>query len=103
MKQVRVKGHIDSEKDAIDFSLDIYLFKDEGLIYAYCPSLNIMGYANNQKEAKEEMDYLLQEYFDFTLKKGTLSVDLSEHGWREDGNGQFIAPSVSYLMRRYTD
>lgn len=103
MKQLKVRGHIDFEKNMVDFSLDVYLFRDKGLVFAYCPSLNIIGYGGNQKGAKEEMTYLLHEYFDFTIKKGTLEADLSGHGWKTDGEGSFTAPSVLYLMRKYPD
>ena len=103
MRQLKIKGHIDIEKNTMDFSLDIYLFKDKGLTYAYCPSLNIIGYGNNQKDAKEEMEYLLHEYFDFAIKKNTLAVDLASHGWKKGGKGDFTAPSVSYLMKKYPD
>lgn len=85
MKQLNVKGHIDREKEHIDFSLDIYLFKDKGLVYTYCPALDITGYGSTQKDAKDEIEYLLHEYFDYTLKEKTLTDDLSSHGWKTDG------------------
>lgn len=103
MRQLKIKGHIDLEKNIVEFSLDVYLFKDKGLTYAYCPSLNIIGYGNNQKEAKDEMEYLLHEYFDFAIKKKTLPVDLVNHGWKKNNKGDFIAPSISYLMKKYPD
>lgn len=103
MKKLNINGFVDIEREGVKFSLDIYIFKEGELTYSYCPSLDITGYGEDSEQAKEEMEYQLKEYFHYTLRENTLRLDLINHGWTENDNERFTAPSLSYLMRRYPD
>lgn len=103
MKRLKANGNFGTSTGGVHFSLDVYLFNEDGLTYSYCPSLDITGYGKDMNEAKAEMEYQLKEYFDYTLKHDTLRSDLAGHGWTKDNDDHFFAPSVSYLMRKYPD
>jgi len=53
---------------AIYAEIDVLFFQDEGLEYAWCPALDIMAYGKGRKEAKDEFEYQINAYFDYTIK-----------------------------------
>ena len=81
-------------------NLDIILFKESGSSIVYCPALDLSGYGKNQEEAVSSFKTVLGQYFDYTLKKGTLHKDLSKLGWqiKKGKNKPMIAPELSKLL-----
>ena len=57
--------------DTIETFLSIYLFEEDGLTYAACPTLDITGYGNSEQEAKDSLGVMIEEFFDYTTKKNT--------------------------------
>lgn len=85
----------------ISVFLEIYTFKEGDIYYAYSPALDLTGYGNTEKEAKESLDITLCGYMDYCISNNTLKKDLLSHGWdvRSEKQRKIPAPSFDRLLR----
>lgn len=88
----------------VSVELSVFVYKDleypNGDMYiAYCPELDLVGYDTTDKKARKSFEYVLKDYLDYTLEKGTLEADLLEHGWRKYKNGKLVEPSYSNMLK----
>jgi hypothetical protein len=58
------------------------LFSFNYLHFVYAPALDVTGYGLNEKEAQNSFVISLEEFLDFTQKKGTLNSELERMGWK---------------------
>lgn len=65
----------------VEVSLEIALFQEDEIWVAYCPDLEISGYGDTEKEAKDSFDTMLDIFLKETHKKGTLEKCLLQLGW----------------------
>lgn len=65
----------------IEANLDVLLFRNNGIVYAYAPALDLVGYGATEDEARSSFEIVLQDFFEFGLKRGTLEKDLKKHSW----------------------
>jgi len=80
--------------------LSLISYKDDEAYYSYCPSLELTGYGNNENEARQSFNIVLEEYIRYTTENQTLIEDLEEHGWKIAGNGKKITPpKISELLQ----
>ena len=64
----------------------LFHFKDERKIhFIYSPHLDITGYGQNLKDAKDSFEIVFEDFIDYTLKKKTLSKILTKLGWELKG------------------
>jgi hypothetical protein len=82
----------------IKINVGVYIFKDNNIFIAYCPSLDLSGYGEDIDKAKESFDIVINEYIKTCSEKGTLESDLIHHGWKIGEKMQM--PKVSTLMRK---
>lgn len=68
------QGHIEAQ-------LDVIFYVEDGVAYAYAPALELLGYGDSQEEAKASFEIVLEDFFEFGLKRGTLQEDLLQHHW----------------------
>ena len=64
----------------IHIDISVYVFKEEDVYIAYCPSLDLSGYGESEMEAKKSFD-----------------SDLIHHGWRFGKTIQY--PKITSLIR----
>ncbi len=81
-----VSNYIKNQNGWIDARLDVFYFKKDGVFYAYSPALDVVGYGYNEEEAKDSFMVVLEDFFEFGIKKQTLEQDLTEHGWGKERN-----------------
>ena len=95
-------NYIKIHKSLLEVVLDVIVYKNEDMFYAYAPALDIAGYGYNQKEAKASLNIMLEEYFRFACEEHTLEEDLRQHGWKEAARRQedFSSPSFMTLLRK---
>lgn len=84
--------------DEIVTKLFVMMFVDDGSFVAYCPALRIYGYGATEEEAKSSFEVCIDEFFRYTLNKGTLFVDLEQLGWKCKNKKRIQPPSLSYLI-----
>jgi hypothetical protein len=78
-----VKGSNQHGKIHVHFNLDIIKFKEGENVIVYCPTMDLSGYGNTEKEAQRSFKTVLSEYFRFTLNNNTIKEDLQRIGWKQ--------------------
>lgn len=81
--------------DMITGKISTFSFREDGCSFVYCPSLDLVGYGLNAKEANDSFKVVLYEYLKYTTENGTLEADLAQHGWRNNKQ-----PSPSSMIGR---
>lgn len=89
----------------IEVSLAVLFYQEDKIHFAYCPTLDIYGYGENEQEAKDSFEVNVSEFFRYTLNKGTLYEVLKSLGWKiRRGKIQKITPpTVEQLVARDND
>ena len=86
-------------KGTMEVSVSVYVFKENDVYVAYCPSLDLSGYDSTEEAARQDFEYVLQEYVRFQLQHETLDKDLARHGW-EVKQRKAKGPEIGTLLRR---
>ena len=64
------------------FSLEFFVFQENGLQIAYCPSLDISTSGTTFNEAVGNFYEMFQLYIECCVENNTLHDDLLAHGWK---------------------
>jgi len=79
---------INTNKRRIRTCLAMYFFKDKdtGHFVTYIPSFDLSGYGDTREEAKEMIDFQLDELYEHLIKLsiGKIDVELAKMGWRKN-------------------
>lgn len=67
----------------IRVSLAVFLYEDDGVYYAMCPALDIIGYGNSEDEARASFEVMIAEVIKEVVENGNLFVWLQSLGWSE--------------------
>ncbi|MDR2653583.1 MAG: type II toxin-antitoxin system HicB family antitoxin [Prevotellaceae bacterium] len=67
--------------DQIEVDLGIYVFIENDIYVAYCPSLDISAAGNSFDDALKEFSEIFQLHIEYCMTKKTLFEDLKQHGW----------------------
>jgi len=87
-----------------EMKVGVIIFEDEDCIFAYCPSLNLIGCGDTEQEAKESFNIVFEEYINYTIENNTLIEDLKDHGWKITGsNKRLVQPDMFELMQKDKD
>ena len=81
------------------FSLEFFVFQENGLQIAYCPSLDISTSGKTFNEAVGNFYEMFQLYIECCVENNTLHDDLLAHGWRLQKQ-QMLPPTFAVLMRK---
>ncbi len=82
----------------------LFHFTDkQGVHFIYSPHLDLTGYGYSQEEAKQSFEVVLEDFFDYTLKKGTLGRVLKKLGWKQQKGSlkkplKSFAPSITTVI-----
>ncbi len=93
-------NQIQINNTGIKVELSVFMFKEDGVHYAYCPELDLIGYDHSKDGARKSFEWVLKDYLEYTIEKGTLEQDLLKHGWRKAKAGNVTIPTPSSLLRR---
>lgn len=102
---------IEIDNDMFRFNVDVYIFKEENHLTAYCPSLDLATTGTDFQDALKNFYECLQLHVDCCMEMGTFEEDLKEHGWRVSQkrlvppsfHTQLKRPQLSELMRSNTN
>lgn len=81
------------------FSLQFYIFKQEGRYIAYCPALDMTSSGEDLNDAVKQFYEHFQLYVEFCIEEGTLMDDLKAHGWKIDGV-KLYQPTFNDLLKK---
>jgi hypothetical protein len=62
--------------------LSVFCFEEDGLHYAYAPSLDLTGYGNDASEAWQSLEVSVEAWVDLRKRDGDLDRSLRGLGWR---------------------
>lgn len=86
-------------KGTMEVSVSVYVFKENDVFVAYCPSLDLSGYDRTEEAARLDFEYALKEYVKFQMEHDTLDKDLKRHGW-DVRLRKAKGPEIGTLLRR---
>ena len=86
-------GKIFHKKDSIEIQVPVLYFEEDGIYYANIPALDVMGYGHTEKEAKESLEFMVQEFIKDANQDNILETELLKMGWKKMPNIEY--PSLS--------
>ena len=90
---------IDNAMTEYHFSIEFYIFQEEGSYIAYCPALDLSTCAATYNEAISNFYEAFQLYIECCVESGTLYEDLDEHGWKLQ-KSNITPPKFTVLMKK---
>ena len=82
MDNKRRNNTIEIDNDKFRFNVDLYIFKEEEHVAAYCPSLDLATTGTDFQDALKNFYECLQLHLECCIDMGTFEEDLKEHGWK---------------------
>lgn len=80
--KTQFKGQIDmGEGSILSVNLNVLLYEEDGIYYAMCPALDVIGYGCSVEEAKDSFRVMINEILSDAIANGTLFVLLESYGW----------------------
>lgn len=67
--------------ERVTLGMNVLLWKEAGIHYAFSPSLDITGYGKTEVEARRSFEVMLDEFLEYTHNKGTIFKELERLGW----------------------
>lgn len=98
-KVVLKTSAIDNAMTEYHFSIEFYIFQEDGTYIAYCPSLDLSTCAATYNEAISSFYEAFQLYIECCVENGTLYDDLTEHGWKMQKKS-ITPPKFTTLMKK---
>lgn len=83
------------------FSIDFFVFVEDGIYISYCPALDISASGSNFNEAVSNFYECFQLHIECCVENNTLIQDLELHGWKVN-KVSIIPPKFTFLMRTPT-
>jgi hypothetical protein len=104
MAQYIFEGGYENQSGSVKVMLLLFHFEDENRVhFIYSPHLDLTGYGNNIKEAKDSFAIVFEDFVDYTLKKNTLGKVLTGLGWAVKGSvknpKKVFAPSITSVIK----
>ena len=78
----------------IEGKIPVVFFRDDAMIVAHSPALNLSTCGNTIKEAKKNFIEVLNIYLKDTIKNGTLEKDLMTLGWKSHPRTLSLIPPI---------
>ena len=99
MQQTNLFEEKKYESNSAKVNLQVLVFEEENIYFAYMPSLDLTGYGKSEEEAKESLTIVLDEFFRYTLDKNTLFIEMQRLGWKiKSKKKPLYAPQMSDLI-----
>lgn len=99
MQEANLSGEKNFGNKSAKVDVQVVLFQEDKIHFAYMPSLDLSGYGNTKKEALESLTVVLDEFLRYTLNKNTLLLEMKRLGWKiKNKNKPLVAPQMSDLV-----
>ena len=111
MENKRRNNTIEIAKNKFRFDVDVYIFREEEHMTAYCPSLDLATTGTDFQDAVKNFYECLQLHVECCMEMGTFEEDLKEHEWKVSSKRvvppsfrtQLKSPQLSELMQSSTN
>jgi len=103
MSDLYLRAEFDLQQSNIKIELTVIEFIEDDVFILYAPALDITGYGYTEVEAKDSFKETLEEFFRYTINKGTISAALKKLGWSVIGsknNKKFREPLSTKLIAK---
>jgi hypothetical protein len=101
MTDLQLEPNISSLLFKIMSQIDLLFFEEDNIHFVYAPALDVTGYGLNEQEAQNSFVISLEEFLDFTQKKGTLNSELERMGWKLNRKtNHFDPPFLDEILKK---
>ncbi|MCD8288333.1 MAG: hypothetical protein LUC26_00230 [Prevotella sp.] len=83
------------------FRIEFYVYPDNDVYIAYCPSLDLITCDKTFNEAISAFYEMFQLYVEGCVEDGTLHDDLIAHGWKVSKQ-KLTPPTLTTMLRQKT-
>lgn len=97
--KVLLSTSADDTQNEFRFSIEFFVFQENGDYIAYCPSLDLSSSGGTFNEAVGNFYEAFQLYVECCVESGTLVADLVAHGWKARKK-DIVPPVFSVLMKK---
>ncbi len=99
MAKSRYSGNYTGNKYRIDVNLDVYIWNEDGVYFAYAPALDLTGYDTTEQKAKQSFTLFLNETLKYMHNKDTIFNELERLGWTVNRKKKRVnAPDIQELI-----
>lgn len=81
------------------FSTFIWKDRESDCYIAFVPELDLVAYDVTKSKVLKNLDVVMDEFFRYTIQKGTLDAELAKLGWKGTEDA-FEAPSMESVASR---
>ena len=100
MSKKTFSGEYDVDGLRVGLRVPVYLWKEENLVYAMSPALDITGYGYTEEEAQKSFEVMMEEFVSYTHRKKTIYKVLEGLGWTTNKKKKRVAaPLMEDLLR----
>jgi len=99
-KQGQFSGTWQNKNHKVQVNIPLYIFEENDTIIYYCPALDVYGYGDNDKQARESFEISLSEFFTYTLNKKTFLKEMQRLGWttKKNKHKPMTPPSLNQMI-----
>lgn len=99
MAKSRFSANYLGSKYRIDVNLDVYIWNEDGVYFAYAPALDLTGYDTTEDKAKESFSKFLDDMLSYMHNKDTIFNELERLGWTVNRKKKRVnAPGLEELI-----
>lgn len=99
MAKSRYSGKFAGKKYKIEVDLDVYIWSENGIYFAYAPALDLTGYDTTEEKAKASFSNVLDTTLHYMHNKDTIFNELERLGWTVNRKKRRVnAPDLQELM-----
>ncbi len=102
MSNMQFTGNIDLKTGLVHITLSLIEFKEDSNTIIYSPALDLSGYGQNAKQAKNSFNIALLEFVKYTNNKKTVNEVFESLGWVIKGSKRklkFVPPLNTELIQ----
>jgi hypothetical protein len=100
MQEAKLSGRKKLGDQTVSLNVQVVFFQEEGIFYAYMPSLDLTGCGKTAAEARKSLIIVLDEFLRYTFNKSTFFEELKRLGWKIRSKSKpMTAPKMSEMIR----
>ncbi len=97
-----IEGKYSHGKNNLEFILSLIEFNEDDNIIIYSPAIDLSGYGKSREEAQKSFENAMEEFYRYTMNKGTFETILKKLGWNIKGSKnkrKYIQPFLDKLLQ----